>query len=230
MLSFIGLIRAASRKRVVRCLPAVLLGVPFLFHVWSLYRGEIQVFPLSAFGLLNVRYGLPHLLAVALLAPASVLFFRPASRRFAALVVCGLIGLQYWLLVSDGANQLAVFQEGYRNGVNSEPARNLAGVSEFLKSNPPGGMVLMQSGSLGPIVPRGGLRFSSVIHEGTARWHQVETAIPADVSTVVMEQGDALGVRINASPDLIRDLARNFDPVYSTGKITVYSRIRSSPN
>jgi 4-amino-4-deoxy-L-arabinose transferase-like glycosyltransferase len=47
---------------LVNCAPALLLLVPFIFHTMSLYRGEIQVFPLSAFGLLNVRYGLPHLL------------------------------------------------------------------------------------------------------------------------------------------------------------------------
>jgi hypothetical protein len=89
-------------------------------------------------------------------------------------------------------------------------------------------MILMQSGSLGPLVPRGGLQFSSVIHEGTARWHQVAGAIPPDVSTVIVEQGDALDLRLRAQPALARDLSETFEPGYQTGKITVYSRVRAT--
>jgi hypothetical protein len=217
-----------SYRRVSHYAPALLFGVPFLFHVWSLYRGEIQVFPFSVFGLLNVRYGLPHLPGVALLAPAAILFFRSSRRRGAAIAICGLVAVQYWWLLSDGANQLAVFQEGYRNGVNSRQARDLARVSEFLNANPPRAMILMQSGSLGPLVPRGGLRFASVIHEGTARWHQVADTIPPDVSTVVVEQGDALDSRLRARPALARDLGEMFEPGYRTEKITVYSRVRAT--
>lgn len=225
----IGLARVLrSYRRFSEYAPALLAGVPFLFHVWSLYRGEIQVFPFSVVGLLNVRYGLPHLLAVALLIPAAALFFRISWRRGATLAICGLVAFQYWWLLSDGANQLAVFQEGYRNGVNSRQARELARVSEFLKANPPRAMILMQSGSLGPVVPRGGLRFASVIHEGTARWHQVADSIPPDVSTVVVEQGDAVDSQFRSKPALARDLAETFEPVYRTEKTTVYSRVRGT--
>jgi hypothetical protein len=77
-------------------------------------------------------------------------------------------------------------------------------------------------------VPRAGLQFSSVIHEGTARWHQVAGAIPPDVSTVIVEQGDALDLRLRAQPALARDLSETFEPGYQTGKITVYSRVRAT--
>jgi hypothetical protein len=230
--AFAGLARAGSRWRALRRrAPLLLLAVPFFFHVFSLYRGEIQVFPLSVFGLLNARYGLPHLLGVALTVPAAAFWFRTEWRGRVVVILTLLVGFQYWHLWSDGADQLAVFQEGYRNGVNSRSARDLDRTAKFLSAAPPDGMVLMQSGSLGPLVPRGGLRFGQVIHEGTARWHQVEDAIPVDVSVVILETGDVLDQRFRRNPALDKQLNETFSEEFNAGKIRVFMRRqRASPS
>lgn len=213
-----------ERKTLINSSPALLLLVPFFFHVLSLYRGEIQVFPLSAFGLHNVRYGLPHMFGVALWAPAAVLFFKPPARRWAVAAAFAVVFLQYGYLASEGPSQLAVYQEGYRNGVNARPARDRAKVSEYLRSNPPSRLVLMNTGALGPLVSQGGLRFSNLIHEGSARWHQLNNGIPGDVSMVIVQEGDPLDLRLNREPALARDLAREFQEELSIGGIKLFER------
>ncbi|HEY9231042.1 MAG TPA: hypothetical protein VIS78_02820, partial [Blastocatellia bacterium] len=145
-----------KRRRLIEHLPAGLLAVPFFFHTLSVARGEIQIFPFSAFGLLNVRYGLPHLLAIAAFAPAVVWLCKPRARHVALAVLGSLVVLQYGYLISEGPTQLAVYQEGYRNGVNSARPREWARVASWLKANPPRQTVWMNTGALGPVVPRGG--------------------------------------------------------------------------
>jgi hypothetical protein len=215
---------AAKRKTLLEHSPLILLILPFFFHAFSLYRGEIQVFPLSAFGLLNIRYGLPHLLAVALFAPAAVLLFKGSARRWAGAVVCLIVAAQYGHLISEGPAQLAIFQEGYRNGVNARPVRERARVASFLKANPPDRLIVMHSGALGPIVPDGGLGFSDIIHEGTVRWHQLGEKIPDDVGTVIVQQGDPLDLLIGENSVMGRDLAAEFEETFSAGNIKLYER------
>ena len=137
----------------------------------------------------------------------------------------GLIVIaQYWFLISEGPAQLAVYQEGYRNGVNARPARERARVASFLIANPPGRLILMHTGALGPVVPQGGLRFSEIIHEGSLRWHQLEDGIPNDVATVMLQLGDPLDVRVRETPALGRDLENAFQVKLSVGNIKVFQR------
>ena len=226
LLSMAGLSIAlvAKRKSLVQHSPLVLLILPFCFHVFSLYRGEIQVFPLSAFGLLNIRYGLPHVPGVALFAPAVVMAFKGSARRWAGVVVCLIVVAQYWFLVSEGTAQLAVYQEGYRNGVNARPARERARVASILIASPPRRLILMHTGALGPVVSEGGLRFSEIIHEGSLRWHQLDDGIPNDVATVMVQLGDPLDVRVRETPALERDLNSEFQEKIYVGNIKMFER------
>jgi hypothetical protein len=204
--------------------PVALLLVPFLFQLAGLYRGEIQVFPLSAFGLVNVRYGLPHLLPVALFAPAAAPLLSRLGARRAVISVCVLIAAQYGYLVSEGPSQLAIYQEGFRNGVMAKPARERARMCELLKQSPPRPTILMHTGLLGPLVSQGGLRFSDVIHEGTVRWHQLQAGIPDDVQTVIAMRGDPLDQKLTESERLAYELATEFEESLSVGPIRMLVR------
>jgi len=215
-----------KRKALIDYSPLVLLIIPFLFEIMGLYRGEIQIIPISAFGLLNVRYGLPHMLGIALFAPAAVLLFNERSRRLAAIVCSVVVVAQYLYLISEGPAQLAIYQEGYRNGVNARPARERTRVATFLKMNPPRKMILMHTGALGPLVSQGGLRFADTIHEGTERWHQLGDGLPKDVMTVVVQQGDPLDLRIHGERPLNQDFSAEFTQRYSVGNISVFERVK----
>ena len=223
-----GRLLLQRRRALLPDAPILLLVVPFGFHCFSLYRGEIQIFPLTAFGLLNVRYGLPHLLGLALFAPALIPVFRRFGRAASVLIVSVLLGSQYAYLLGDGFSQLAVYQEGFRNGVNSRPARQWMRMAEFTAAHPPEGTVWMQTGSLGPVVTQGGLRFAGLIHEGTSRWHQIEDQIPADVSTLIVEKNDVLDERIKQNQALRQDFALQFEERFAAGDIKLYGRKRES--
>ena len=226
LLALAGAIRtvAVKRRRIREFAFLSLLIIPFLFHVFSIYRGEIQVFPISAFGLLNVRYGLPHLLAAAVFAPATIPLMKTFGRAAGIALCTALIVLQYSLIWSDGPLQIAVCQEGYRNGVNSRPAREHRAAAEYLRSHPPAAHVLLYSGSLGPVVSGGGLVFSKIIHEGAERWHQIDATAPNDVSTIVLERGDPLDNRINSNPSLFGDISRRFRTAFSVGNLVVLEK------
>ena len=228
LLCLAGLARSVVTKRnaLLEYSPLVLLIIPFLFEVAGLYRGEIQIIPISAFGLLNVRYGLPHMLGIALFAPAAILLFNERSRRLAAIVCSVVVVAQYLYLISEGPAQLAIYQEGYRNGVNARPARERTRVAAFLKMNPPRKMILMHTGALGPLVSQGGLRFADTIHEGSERWHQLGDGVPKDVMTVVVQQGDPLDLKIHGERLLNQDLSTQFTQLYSVGNIAVYERAK----
>lgn len=215
---------ALKRRALIEHLPAALLAVPFFFHGFSVARGEIQIFPFSAFGLLNVRYGLPHLLALAAFAPAVVWLFKPRMRQAALIVLGGLVVLQYGDLISEGPSQLAVYQEGYRNGVNSARAREWARVATWLEANPPRQTVWMNTGALGPVVPRGGLRFAQIIHEGSLRWHTINEAIPADVSMVIYQAGDPTAEQLQNNPALAQDFADHFQQQFAYGDVKIFAR------
>jgi len=205
-------------------LPVILLFLPFFFQVFSLFRGEIQVFPVTAFGLLNIRYGLPHVLPIALFVPAAIMLFRSPHRRLAFATLSVVVAAQYVYLVSEGPSQLAIYQEGYRNGVNSKPARERARVASLIIASPPKRLILMHTGALGPLVSRGGLRFVDLIHEGSIRWHSLDGGIPADVKSVILQDGDPLDLRIKSTAALARDLSNEFEPEISVGKIQVFER------
>jgi hypothetical protein len=227
VLSLVGLARLvlALRRAPLDLAPVLLLLVPLAFHVFSVYRGEIQIFPLSAFGLLNVRYGLPHIAVVCLLAPAAAMAAARGYRMWPVWLIGILVLLQYALLLSDGPSQLAIYQEAFRSGVNSRTARKLNHLSANLRAEPPRGVVLMYTGALGPAVPRGGLRFAQIIHEGTMRWHQITGALPSDVTTVIIQTDDPLDHRLRGDGQVERQLASEFRLTYEAGGIRRYERV-----
>lgn len=187
----------ARGREVVGDAPAALALAPFAFLVYSLFRGEVQIYPLAAIALLNVRYGVPHVAAVGLLLPALA-----RGKRIALAVVAAVVFGQYVALVWEVPSQLAVVQEAIRNSRNARPWRDRARLASWLAENPPAGLVLMHAGDLGPVVPASGLTFGRIIHEGTREWNEWSAtgAIPDGVTTVVMREGDPVWSRLHDDP------------------------------
>lgn len=199
------------RRRDPRVLaPALLAIVPFAFVVFSLFRGEVQIYPLAAVALLNVRYGVPYVAAAALLLPALAM-----RRRAVAAALAAVVALQYGVLLSEGFSQLAVYQEALRNSHNARPWRDRARLAEWLRQNPPSGLVLMHGGELGAVVLASGLEYRDVVHEGTREWNEwlATGALPEGVSTVVTREGDAAW-RMREDPAFVE----RFEMVYRTGE------------
>src|SRR5262249_43181845 len=129
----------------------LLLAVPCAFTIYSLYTGNIQIYPVSAISLLNVRYGLTIMLALAVVpALAWARVGKVVYLLLFALMLC-----QYGWMWADGARQLAVFQEPYRNN-NTREAMARAKLAAYLREHPAAGKVIICTGELFPVVAAGG--------------------------------------------------------------------------
>jgi hypothetical protein len=209
-----------ERKPEVRVIAVLLLlAAPFLFTIYSLYTGNTLIYPLSAIALLNVRYGTAAMLALGVF---SVVWLRGTQTKVRLLLILFLVLLQYGFLLSDGAEQLAVLQEPFRNVHNTREARALAKLEAYLRENPPAGKILMHSGELAPSISRGGLKFRDILFEGLSIWHSPTDELLSNAQSIVVKEGDPLWQRLKTS-----NFEQNFELVYSvepTPRLMVWRR------
>lgn len=206
------------RSRVVY----YLLGVPFLFFCYSLYRGEIQVFPIKAISIYNVRYGLAQLVPLALFAPGVVMLFRKGRSLVLAVAVAALVLVQYAYVLSDGFRQLEVAQEPIRNNINSAEWLERANLDAYLNAHPPPPLVILDGGFFGPDILRSKLRFVDTIHDGDPRWPWLKE-IPPDANSLIMRKDDQVWKRFAHQ----QSFARDFQLVFQTSgekRFQVYER------
>lgn len=203
----------------LKLLPVSLLAIPFVFTLYSLYTGNIQIYPLSAISLLNVRYGLNSILAIAIF--PIVLLTESRKTKFAIIFL--LVIANYIWLISGGVNQLAVIQEPYRNNFNIREAQARKKLAKYLLSHPPTSKTMIFSGDLGPVIASGGLKFKDTVFEGISPW-ATEGSIPEVVKTVVAKEDDQLWQKLQKIPNFSQD----FQIVYEVGpspRMVVWKRV-----
>ncbi|OYT72016.1 MAG: hypothetical protein CFK52_06545 [Chloracidobacterium sp. CP2_5A] len=171
---------------------------PPLFTGYSLYSGNIQIYPLF----LNNRYGLVALPALAVGAGLSAAFLQ---RRFPARhpwLAAGLglacLGQSLWLL-RDGVYQLAVFQEAYRAQF-ALIGRERRALAQFLRAEVGQAQVALFAGDLSSVIARSGLNYAQIVHEGSPSWGALDSAIPPTVTWLVIGRGDALEMKLRQRP------------------------------
>lgn len=210
------------------------LWLPPLFTGYSLYSGNIQIYPLF----LNNRYGLAALpaLAVGIGLGVACLHARFPKQPVWVAVGMGLVcvGQSLWWL-RDGVYQLAVFQEAYRAQFAPLGCERRA-LAQFLQSDPAlqslkrrqaGVCVALFAGELSAVIAQGGLSYAHILHEGRAEWHSLETSIPSTVTWLVVGRGDELERKLQQRPAGYEE----FTPVWVSeqGTFRVLSRNRPAP-
>jgi hypothetical protein len=211
-----------SKKRkafIIGFLPIALLAIPFLFMIYSLYTGNIQIYPLSAISLLNVRYGINSIIAIAVF---SIVWINE-SKKAKLLIVFLLVFSNYIWLISAGVNQLAVVQEPYRNNFNIREAQARKKLAKYLLTHPPASKIMIYSGDLGPVITSGGLKFKNTVFEGISPWN-TDNKVPDVVKTVVVKEGDQLWEKLQTIPSFSQD----FKLVYEVGpnpRMMVWQRV-----
>ncbi len=143
------------------------------------------------------------------------------SRRKEILaVLAGALLLQYAVLASEGPTQLAVCQEAIRNSRNAAPWQDRITLARWLADHPPKGLVLMNAGDLGPVIPASGLTFRRVVHEGTHEWNEwlATGVLPSEVTNIVFRSGDEMSSRMRATA------SEGFEQVYTCGDLVVLER------
>jgi hypothetical protein len=214
------ILRENNKELFIKILPTFLLLIPFLFTIYSLYTGNIQIYPISAISLLNVRYGINITLALAIF---PIIFLKPANiKNF--LIVFSLVVFNYYWLISAGVNQLAVIQEPYRNNFNIREARACRKLTNYLLTHPPQKKTLVYSGDLAAVITFSRLKFQDIVFEGIDGWHSEK--IPENVNTVVVKEGDLLWQKLEKMPDF----PKNFRLIYEitpSPRMMVWQRIES---
>lgn len=223
-----GAVRALVVKeiRLKENLPAWILFIPPLFTAYSVYSGNIQIYPFF----LNVRYGLPALLGLALFTPTFVMKTGVTGQKgktvkrnplVPLIILFMMLSLQCVYLLHNGFQQLSVFQEAYRAQF-FQVAKEQKLLAQYLKAHPPTGKVLMHTGESAPLIIDGQLTYAQIIHEGTQSWHQLPEKIPDSVQVIVYREKDELDRLLQNHPQGLE----GFHPVWKIGEpaLTVLSR------
>ncbi len=211
--AFIGAVRALllPLRRLPLACTSWLLLIPFLFTVYSLVTGNIQIYPFSAVALLNARYGVGLLPALA----GMIALWRGRSLWLVLALILG----QYGWMLKDGYRELAVIQEPLRNNVHTREARARSYLAAWLQSHPPDGKILMYGAESGSVILHGGLRFRDIIffYDG-GRLEGLQ-----GVRTIVVAEGDALWLELQRVEEF-----KYFKRVYRVGPrpvLTVWQRL-----
>ncbi len=191
--------------RLRATLPVLLLALPFLFTVYSLYTGNIQIYPFSAISLLNVRYGLNLALALPIF---SLVWLRGKQAKLRMLILILFVLANYGWLLSGGFEQLAVFQEPCRNNCNTREAHALTMLAAYLRKHPPAGKIMMYGGELMPVIASGGLNFRDIIFQNANQ--NSSDDLPTNAQSVIVKEGDELWQRLQSNANF----QQHFELIY----------------
>jgi hypothetical protein len=201
--------------------PIFLLVIPFLFTIYSLFTGNIQIYPLSAISLLNVRYGINIILALSIFP----IIFLSVEKKIKNLIVFFIIIVNYIWFISGGVMQLAVIQEPYRNNFNSLETRAKTKLIKYLLKNPPEKQIMIYGGDLGSIIPASDFEFKDLIFEGVSQWHK--SGIGENVNTIIVKEGDELWKKL----EKVENFSTDFQLVYEISpkpRIMVWQRVKKN--
>lgn len=203
--ALVGMVRALVLpigRRLSLIYTSWLLFIPFLFTIYSLVTCNIQIYPFSAVALLNVRYGMGLLPALA----AVVALWRGRSLLLVLFLVIG----QYCWMLTDGYRELAVVQEPLRNNIQTREARARSYLEAWLQQHPPDRKVLIYSGEAGRTILHGGLNFRDLVifYDGE---HLAK--LQPEIRTVIVAEGDELWLQLQQ----IEEFKRDFRCVYKVG-------------
>jgi hypothetical protein len=211
-----------DRKLKDRIYLVLLLIVPFIFNVVTLYLGQSILFIPSVtpasfeWKLFNVRYGMMMIPAVAIL--IGYLFAR--SKSVGRIIISGLF------LVS-----LGLFAVGYTKIITLDDG--LVGLSHsvhpdaetFLKKHYDNGLVLMDDYSRTISVIGTNIPMQDFVYIGTKPYWDNALKAPQDVVRwVVMQKNDALYTTLYDNQTNLLNLYKYFHKVYTSDNILIWER------
>lgn len=203
---------------------SILLLVPYLFYVITLYSGQSMIFiphvtPTTyEWTLFNVRYGLGMIPAVAFF--IAYLFSRStfSQKNF----ILALIMVQFGLYIV-GYSQVMAFADGTR-GLSSAQKPD----AEFwLSKNYDGGLVLMDDYSRITSIIRSGIPMQNIIYIGTRPYWEESLEVPEKYARwIIMQKGDTVWKRLYEDQGGLGRLYTYFEKVYTSKEILIFRRVK----
>jgi hypothetical protein len=218
---------AADASRRAQRAAALLLLVPFPFHIQSMATAAVPLYVPTLFPntYWNLRLGAEMLPAAALF-PAFLIPLA-GSRRLRTGVLAlllGCIALQYAWTAHFGAAELAVAQEGVLNS----PCRNKRQqiLTEYLRAHYDGGPILLTAGKWACALPELGIPFRQTVSDAnTETWRQAGIQPKNMVEWIVRGDDDPVDWLMRAHPEAFWrfDIVLQ-ENVPGEGSLTVYRR------
>lgn len=209
-----------DRKRL---LIVLIMIVPFIFYVFTLFLGQSVIFipHLTPVGyewrLFNVRYGL---MAVPFAAVFFGILFNKVKLAGKALLI-GLFVLQFGLYIV-GYSKVISWEDGV---VGLSHARR-PNAEIWLRNNYDGGLVLLDDYARTLSILRSGVPMQANIYIGNKPYWEESLREPEKYARwIVMQKDDAVWDAIYDKPDVQGRLFKYFQKVYTSPNILIFRRI-----
>lgn len=217
------LIYMFNKKFRYRYFTAIILLVPFIFNVLTMYLGQSVIFipaltPISfEWRLFNVRYGLLMLPFIAIF--ASYLF--SMSARLTKLILAGLFIFQY-LLFAVGYSHVLTLEDGT---IGLSHAKR-PDAEQWMKKSYDGGLVLLDDYARTISVVRSNIPMQNIIYIGNKPFWQESLKEPDRYAKwVIMQKEDTVWKAIYDDPVVQARLFKYFNKVYTSDEILIFKRI-----
>lgn len=222
--ALVGLIWFIKDKfSVERILISMLLFVPFIFNVFTLFAGQSVIFiphvtPVGfEWRLFNVRYGVMMMPLVSFL----IGFIMAKAKTSGKLVVLLLFFLQVGLY-SVGYSSVVSYADGIE-GLSHAKRPDAEG---WIRDNYDGGLVLMDDYARTVSVVRSGIPMQQIIYIGNKPYWEESLQQPQKYARwVVMQKNDAVWNSLYEKEETQGELYKYFQKVYTSPDILIFKKI-----
>jgi hypothetical protein len=214
-------------KSKYRLYTLLLLGVPFIFNVVTLYLGQSVIFipsltPVSyEWRLFNVRYGVMMIPFIAVFVGYFFARLRTAGKSFIFILLALQLGLY-----GIGYSHVLSLQDG-TIGLSSATAK-MPDSQFWLAANYDGGLILADDFARTISIIRTPIPMEDVIYVGTKPyWEESLTEPEKYARWIVMQRHDAVWNSIWEKPEIQARLFKYFNKAYTSDEVLIFRRIDS---
>lgn len=221
-----GALMYAVRKTIkYRLLVLLVLLVPFLFNVSTLFLGQSVIFlpsitpPTFSWTLFNVRYGVMMVPFFALF----VGYLFSQSKRLGQALIIGVVVAQGALFFS-GFTPVLAYQDGV-SGLSSAVAK-IPDAQIWFAKHYDGGLVLTDDFARTISIIRTPIKMADVIYVGNRPYWSESLVAPEKYARwIVMQKNDEVWKNILENPATKARLYKYFNKVYTSEDILIFRRI-----
>lgn len=221
----VGLILYLSKnKNLFSFLLVLLLFVPFIFNVLTLFMGQSIIFlphitPANfEWKMFNVRYGILMLPVAAIF--YGLLFYSSKYKAKAFLII--LIILQVGLFMSGYSKVIS-----FADGIEGVSASKTTDADIWITKHYDGGLVLMDDFARSINIIKSGIPMQNIIYIGNKPYWQESMKQPEKFATwVVVQENDAVDLGIYQKPAIRARLYKYFTKVYTSPHVLIFKRMK----
>ncbi|KKU81819.1 MAG: Glycosyl transferase family 2 [Parcubacteria group bacterium GW2011_GWA1_47_8] len=218
-----------DKTKKYQILILLVLFVPFLFNVATLFLGQSVIFlpgltpPTFEWTLFNVRYGTMMVPFFAIF--TAYLFYR--SRTLGRTLVTGVVALQAILFVV-GFSPVLAFKDGM-SGLSSAIAK-MPDAQAWIAREYDYGMVLTDDFARTISIVRTPMKMKDVIYIGNKPYWAESLVEPEKYARwIIMQKNDVIWRNLIDKPELNARLFKYFNKVYTSEDILIFRRIDVYP-